>query len=99
MPHYYQFYEDFIVNEERLTIKRAVSHLQIPYLIIHGNNDSSVLMAEAENLHKWTYNSQLEIIDGANHVFGAQHPWDKINLPEHLQEAIKKSVTFLMTCS
>ncbi|WP_338062087.1 hypothetical protein [Wocania ichthyoenteri] len=38
MPHYFQFYKDFIANENRLTIKRAVSNLKIPYLIIHGNN-------------------------------------------------------------
>ena len=47
MPHYYQFYKDFINNEERLTIKRAVSNLKIPHLIIHGNNDNSVLIDEA----------------------------------------------------
>ena len=71
MPHYYQFYEDFIENEDRLTIKRAVSNLKIPHLIIHGNNDTSVLMKEAKSLHKWNPKSKLEIIDGANHVFGA----------------------------
>ncbi|MEN3323664.1 alpha/beta fold hydrolase [Mariniflexile soesokkakense] len=96
MPHFYQFYEDFKANEERLTIKRAVSNLNIPHLIIHGNNDTSVLMDEAENIHLWNSNSELQIIDGANHVFGANHPWKKEYLPSHLKEVVKKCLTFLM---
>ncbi|MFI1771260.1 alpha/beta hydrolase family protein [Thalassobellus citreus] len=95
MPHYYQFYEDFIKNEERLTIKRAVSNLSIPHLIIHGTNDTSVLIDEAENLHKWNSNSQLKLIEGANHVFGAQHPWSKDSLPDHLNQVIKITTDFL----
>jgi dipeptidyl aminopeptidase/acylaminoacyl peptidase len=95
MPHFYQFYEDFKANEERLTIKRAASNLNIPHLIIHGNNDTSVLIDEAENLHLWNPNSELQIIDGADHVFGASHPWEKEGLPNHLNEVVKKSLDFL----
>ncbi|MFI1744636.1 alpha/beta hydrolase family protein [Thalassobellus sediminis] len=95
MPHYYQFYEDFIKNEERLTIKRAVSNLSIPHLIIHGTNDTSVLIDEAKNLHKWNSNSQLKLIEGANHVFGGQHPWSKDSLPDHLNQVIKITTDFL----
>ena len=95
MPHYYQFYEDFKANEERLTIKRAASNLNIPHLIIHGNNDTSVLIDEAENLHLWNPNSELQIIDGADHVFGASHPWEKKDLPKHSNEVVKMSLDFL----
>lgn len=95
MPHFYQFYEDYIANEERLTIKRAVSRLKIPYLIIHGDADTSVLIKEAHTLHNWNTNSCLEIIKGANHVFGAQHPWKKEDLPEYLNDAIDKIISFL----
>lgn len=95
MPHYYQFYENFIANKDRLTIKRAVSNLKIPYLIIHGNNDTSVFVDEAKQLHNWNTKSKLEIIKGANHVFGAQHPWKKEILPNHLKEAATKVIDFL----
>lgn len=95
MPHYFQFYKNFIANENRLTIKRAVSNLKIPHLIIHGNNDTSVFIDEAKSLHNWNSKSQLEIIEGANHVFGAQHPWEKEILPNHLKEAITKVIDFL----
>lgn len=95
MPHYYQFHEDFIANQERLTIKRAVTNLKIPYLIIHGNDDTSVFIDEAKNLHQWNPNSSLKIIDQANHVFGAQHPWESIDMPLHLKKVVQESCSFL----
>ena len=95
MPHYYQFYEDFVKNEKRLTIKRAVINLTIPHLIIHGTNDTSVLLDEAENLHKWNSNSKLKLINDANHVFGAQHPWEKESLPYHLNQVVNEVILFL----
>jgi len=95
MPHYYQFFEDYISNKERLNIKRAVSNLSIPFLIIHGSEDPTVLLNEAKNLHKWQPKSQLKIIEGANHVFGASHPYKEEKLPDHLNQAIKEIIRFL----
>ena len=95
MPHYYQFYTDFIKNENRLSIKRAVSNLKIPHLIIHGNADTSISVEEAKSLHSWNPNSQLEIIDGASHVFGAHQPWTDDGLPKHLEIVINKVILFL----
>jgi len=97
MPHYYQFYEDFIENEERLTIKRAVSNLEIPFLIIHGDDDTSVFIEEAENLHKWNSKSKLKIIEGANHVFNAKHPWDESEMPQELKDVVSCCKTFINT--
>lgn len=95
MPHYFQFYENYKANEERLSIKNAVSNLKIPYLIIHGNEDSSVFLEEAKNLHTWNLSSQLEIIEHANHVFGASHPWNAQNLPQPMEIALIKIKNFL----
>lgn len=95
MPHYFQLYEDFIAHKERLTIKRAVSQLQIPYLIIHGNADTSVFIDEAYQLHEWNKRSELRIIEGANHVFGAQHPWTENKIPKHLLLATECIISFL----
>jgi len=96
MPHYYQFYKDFVKNEERLTIKRAVSNLKTPHLILHGDADTSVTVKEAHNLHHWNSKSQLKIIKGANHVFQTKHPWNKeMPLPTHLIEACNEVILFL----
>lgn len=95
MPHYFQFYENFIENKNRLNIKRAASNLKMPFLIIHGNEDSSVSIDEAYALHDWNSKSKLEIIDGANHVFGAQHPLEKHALPKHLEGVVQKVDAFI----
>ena len=95
MPRFYQFYEDFKVNKERLNIQKATENLTIPHLIIHGNNDSSVLINEAENLKKWNPKSEYHIIENANHVFNTSHPWEDNFLSEELLKGIALSVNFL----
>ena len=95
MPHYYQFYEDFKVNEERLNIKSAVKKLTIPHLIIHGNNDTSVSLKEGKNLYKWNPNCELNIIDGADHVFNTKHPWEKEILSTQLKDAAELIEEFI----
>ncbi len=95
MPHFYQFYEDFIQNEERLTIRRAVENLDKPHLIIHGDDDTSVLLSEAMFLHEWNPNSKLVIIKNANHVFNTNHPWKQEMVSKELEETIKQCISFL----
>jgi len=95
MPHYYQFYEDFIKNEDRLTIKRAASNLKIPHLIIQGDADTSVSIDEAHNLNKWNPNSELVIIEGTDHVFGTKHPWQKTELSEELNVVVHTVISFI----
>lgn len=95
MPHYIQFYDTFKENEASLTIQTAVSNLEIPYLILHGDQDETVSIKEAINLNSWSPNSNLEIISGANHTFGSSHPWGKTKLPEHLSLVVKNTLDFL----
>ncbi|WP_299676103.1 S9 family peptidase [uncultured Tenacibaculum sp.] len=95
MPHFYQFYEDFIANKDRLTIKRAVKNLKIPFCIIHGDADTSIAISEAEDLHSWNPLAEFHIIENANHVFGVKHPWDKDELPNDLKKVVAISKTFL----
>ena len=95
MPHFYQFYEDFIQNQERLNVQKATENLQIPHLIIHGDNDTSVLINEAENLKKWNPKAQFEIIKNADHVFNVAHPWKKNFLSAELQKVTNICIDFL----
>lgn len=95
MPHYFQFYTSFKSNEEALTIKTAAEKLSIPYLIVHGNMDETVPLKEAENLHTWSPESQLEVIEGANHSFGSAQPWTQHALPSHLSLALERSLDFI----
>lgn len=95
LPHNFQFYKDFKENEERLSIHRAVKNIEIPLLIVHGSEDPTVSVKEAEKIHSWNANSELEVINNADHVFGAKHPWEEKNLPEPLNRAVKLTVNFL----
>ena len=96
MPHYIQFYEDYVQHKERFSIKKASQNIQIPTLILHGTHDETVLLAEAENLHAWNKNSKLIVIENANHTFGGTHPWEKDHLPEYLNEVVKNSIVFVI---
>ncbi len=95
MPHYFQFYTNFKEFESSLTIKTAVQNLTIPQLIIHGNLDETVLLAEAVLIKSWNSNSELTIIKDANHSFGSSQPWESTSLPEHLSNVINQSHRFL----
>lgn len=95
LPHYYQFYEDFITNKERFSIQRAAEALSKPFLIIQGDEDRSVVLAEAQALNRWNSNSELIIISGANHVFGGSHPWQKCKMPTDLEKAVFLTVDFI----
>lgn len=94
MPHYYQFYTSFIAQEERLTISRATASIQIPHLIIHGTEDTTVTVQEANNLKKWNPNAELYLIKNADHVFNVRHPWDSDQIPKALFLAMEQSIRF-----
>lgn len=95
MPHYFQFYTDFKENENRLTIQRAVEHLEIPHLIIHGSDDPTVSVEEAKAMHQWNPKSALKIIEGTNHVFEAKHPWNDDKMPNSLKQVVKATIDFI----
>ena len=95
MPMYFQFYENCIKFANRLNIQNAVSKMGIPHLIVHGNNDPTVLHSEAVNIKSWNPNIDLHVIDGANHVLGGFHPYDLEKFPKDLQEAIDVTIKFL----
>ncbi len=95
MPHYYQYYEDFIANKERLTISKAAKEVSCPFLIIQGTNDEAVKPFEAERLHQWCAHSQLVWVEGANHVFGMKQPWENNELPNDMKLVITNCLAFL----
>ncbi|NND50974.1 MAG: alpha/beta hydrolase [Flavobacteriaceae bacterium] len=95
MPHKFQFYEDFIKNKDRLNLRSASQSLKIPHLIIHGKNDPSVPHQAAVDIHAWNQKSELLLLENANHVFGAKHPWEEEELPSQLSEITQKSIDFI----
>lgn len=95
MPHYYQLYEDFEKNEHRFDVERAAEMAKAHVLIIHGTNDESVSVKNAEHLHILNPNSELYLIENANHTFGSKEPWEEKELPNDLNELVEKSIEFI----
>ncbi|MEP5255956.1 MAG: alpha/beta fold hydrolase [Winogradskyella arenosi] len=96
MPHYYQFFEDFKVHEDRLHIETATRALTLPMLIIHGDKDTSVSINEAYNIYDWSSNSLLEIVPDADHVFNTKHPWSKDTLSPELAKVTESIINFIL---
>lgn len=96
LPHYYQFYEDFVNNKERLTIKNAVENLKIPNLVIHGTEDPTVALSEGQKLYQWSPMGEFLSIADADHVFGGKHPWEYKELPQHMQQVVEASINFIL---
>lgn len=95
MPHYYQFYEDFEKDEHRFDVERATEMAKAHVLIIHGTNDESVSVKNAEHLHLLNPNSELYLIENANHTFGAKEPWEEKELPNELNAVVEKCIEFI----
>ena len=95
MPLYYQLAEDFDVQADQLDISKIMPRLDKPCMIIHGTKDPAVPATAAELLHSWNSNTELHLIQDANHVFGGQHPFTADSLPPHAEELAQESIAFL----
>ena len=95
MPMYFQFYEDCKSNTNRFNIEHAVRKLKIPCLVIHGEDDPTVPISDAENIKSWNDAVKLHVIAEANHVLGGFHPFDTQTFPKNLQEAVDVTISFL----
>lgn len=80
LPQHYSLYTDFKTNQENLDILRAASKLGKQLHIFHGDQDLSVPLAEAYELAEASGAMVVEVM-GADHVFGATHPWIDKALP------------------
>lgn len=95
MPLYFQLYEDFEAHKERFRLKNRLPDLDKPVLIVHGSVDPAVSKESAEYLHDLLPNSDLSLIEGADHVFGGSHPYTSRELPRPTEHLLHQSITFL----
>ena len=96
MPHYFQFFEDFLKNESKFNIESAVGKLRIPYLIVHGEKDTSVEPKNGESLFSWNKNNEIFRVAGGDHTFSSKHPWISKDLPNELKRVVKKTIDFII---
>ena len=96
MPHYFQFFEDFLKNESKFNIESAVGKLRIPYLVVHGEKDTSVEPKNGESLFSWNKNNEIFRVAGGDHTFSSKHPWNSKVLPNELKTVVKKTIDFII---
>jgi len=96
MPLNISLLEDFNDNKEALNILEAAKRINIPWLIVQGDDDVNVPFENAQKLADSNPGSRLIKIEGANHVYGASHPYENETLPPLLFKVCEKCLTFLM---
>lgn len=94
MPLYFQLFENYKENKERFNAANAAAKLKVPHLIVHGLNDLSVTIDNAQLLHSKSKQSELFVLE-TDHVFGAKQPWEQTTMPEALQKITEKTIAFL----
>jgi uncharacterized protein len=76
MPIGPDYWVDLQQNRERLDIAAAAARVTQPWLIVHGDADTSVPVADAHALFEAAgENAELMLVKGADHVFGVKHPY------------------------
>lgn len=88
-----EYLEDKLRNKEKYDLEKCISELNIPVLIVHGDKDFTVSTKEAKKLNNAAKNSELCIINKANHTFNCRHPFTGSN--EILEQAINSTIEFL----
>jgi len=95
MPLNIELLKDFEENADSLNIVEAAKRINIPWLIVQGDDDVNVPFENAQKLADANPSSRLIKIEGANHVYGASHPNENETLPPLLFKACEKVLMFL----
>ncbi|HET8828552.1 MAG TPA: alpha/beta hydrolase [Pelobium sp.] len=95
LPLSVELLNDVLAHEKDYNLQTAASSINKPWLIAQGTEDPAVKVAVAEEFYRLQKSSQLLILDGANHVFGASHPYTENELPEDLKKFIQASIEFI----
>ncbi|MFC3560448.1 alpha/beta hydrolase family protein [Pedobacter jamesrossensis] len=95
MPLNKTLLEDLNENAEMLNILNAAKLINIPWLIVQGDDDINVPFENAQKLADANPGSRLAKIEGANHVYGASQPYENETLPPLLFKVCEKCLLFL----
>jgi uncharacterized protein len=85
---------DLDKHPARLDILAKAAQIKQPWLIVHGDADATVPLSHAEELKGAQPNAAFMVIPGADHTFGASHPYTGDTLPAPLLEFCNAAMAF-----
>ncbi len=94
MPLKYQIYKDYLSNRDRLYVPGAIKNIHIPFLAVHGTSDETVPVAAARQMKDWNPDIELFLVEGADHSFGATHPYNGSEMPPDTKTIAYKTISF-----
>jgi pimeloyl-ACP methyl ester carboxylesterase len=94
MPLKSTLLDDLDTHPSRLNIVEKAASVKQPWLIVHGDADTSVPVSHAEELKAAQPNAELVIIPKADHTFNSKHPYDQATLPSALEEFCRMTIDF-----
>jgi pimeloyl-ACP methyl ester carboxylesterase len=95
MPLKSTLLDDLKNNPARLDIMAKAAEITQPWLIVHGDEDTTVPLSHARELEKANEDAKLIVIKGGDHTFGATQPFTGTDIPPHLLDFCQKTVEFL----
>lgn len=85
--------DDLEENGERFDLLTAVSRLDVPLLVIHGEADESVPVVESGQIAAAAREASRVVISGASHTYNAVHPL--VHVPRELMLAADVTTSFV----
>lgn len=95
MPVLIDIYTDAHKNKSKFDIMSAASVIDIPWLIIHGDQDEAVNVDEAFQLKTQCPESSLKIYEDTGHTFGTKHPYIAEQMDGIFLDVVKTTIGFL----
>jgi pimeloyl-ACP methyl ester carboxylesterase len=95
MPLKSTLLNDLLNNPNRLDILAKAEEIKQPWLIVHGDEDTTVPLSHAHELEKANKHAEFKVIKGGDHTFGATQPYVGDALPAGLLEFCDLAINFL----
>jgi pimeloyl-ACP methyl ester carboxylesterase len=95
MPLKVSLLDDLARHPSRLDIAAKAAEITQPWLIIHGDADTTVPLSHAELLHNAQPNAEFIVMPGGDHTLGGLHPYKEEVLPDTLLQFCDNAISFL----
>ena len=97
LPLGFDLLQETLKSDTEWNVERQIKKMNVPFLIIHGENDEAVSLSHGEKLFSWikglNSNSKFETIKGATHTFNTKHPFTQSSI--EVDKLISSSISWI----